>query len=729
MKLSNKLIAGALGIVLFVLICSTSITLFVIYRQNLNQAEHLLNQSIRIMRDDMSLTGRNLLVSSHQISISGEMGSKVNFMRQQGAEGAEFNVIMNTAREMVKSIYNNAITGNLWKVAIYDKNGDLTAFVRKEQDFSHFGFAYAKTGITAGSLKTGEELSLINDDYWKNQGKISDFAMKMSHIKPDKTRVLFERAGKYLTMVVHYPINLEVFDFDSGKDKIEQTGSVMTVYRFDDSFVRRLSDLAGTEFNIFNGDGLSVGVTSGFDTISLEGFKPITGEWDIQSQAVTLNMLDLNEVSYIQALLPVYQNSEVIGVFSSIYSTATAQANTWELFRIMCLILLGCVVVIIPVTFLFSRSMTQPLVNLFTTLSDIEETGEFVKRVEIKSRDEIGKTGAAFNGLMDSLQFAINDLNRVLESVANSDLSERITDDLKGDLEKLKIQTNQSIDMLGKTIQQVMFTGSQVKTGAKELASSAQALADGTTQQAASLEEISSSMNEIEAKTKNNNENASQAQASASHALETVEKGNGQMQEMLVSMNEINMTSASISKIIKVIDEIAFQTNLLALNAAVEAARAGKYGKGFAVVAEEVRNLASRSAEAAKNTTELIEKSTREIGKGVDNANKTADVLNEINESVKSVNDMVGEIAIASNEQTHGIAEINKGLIQVNDIVQRNSSISEETASASDELFSFAMQLESLIERFKLLEEEGSVISQYEELPLDENGENRRLLT
>ena len=733
MKLSNKLVTGALGVVIFVLLISTSITLFFIYNQNMKQADNLLNQSVKIMKDDMDLTAKRLLISSHQISISNEMGSKVNFMREQKDEEADFDAVMNTAREMVKSIYNNAITGNLWKVAIYDQKGDLTAYVRKEADQSYFGFPFLKSGITAGKLKTGEELSLTNDDYWGKSETASGFQISLKGMTSSKTEIHFERGDQFLVMVVYYPILHQVFDFESGQDKIVQVGLVMAVHRFDAGFTVRLSDLTRTGINVFHREGLSVGVTEGFDSLDLNRFQAVDGEWNIQSQSAILNLMALNGQQFKQALVPVYNSGQVIGAFSSIYSTDTALENTWLIFKVLCLILIGCIIIIIPITFFFSRSMTRPLVTLFTTLSEIEHSGEFEKRVEIKSRDEIGKTGTAFNALMESLQFAITNVNRVLESVANSDLSDRITDDLKGDLEKMKSRTNDSVEMLGQTIRQVKLTSDQVKTGSQELSSSAQSLADGTSQQAASLEEISSSMNEIEKKTRDNNESANQAQRAAAQALEAVRVGNDQMQDMVQSMDEINATSTDISKIIKVIDEIAFQTNLLALNAAVEAARAGKYGKGFAVVAEEVRNLASRSADAARNTTELIEKSSREINKGVDNANKTAEALTEIDTSVKDVHVIVKDISVASDEQSSGIVEINKGLVQVNDIVQRNSSISEQTASASDELFSFSTQMENLIAGFKLIEESGSATATATKTEvLDEGGFDgnvQRLLT
>ena len=449
MKLSNKLIVGAMSIVILVLIISTSITLFFIYRQNLRQADVVLNQSMRIMRDDMDLTTKKLLTSAHQISISAEMGTKVKFMREQKDEAADFDSIMNTAREMVKSIYNNAITGNLWKVAIYDEKSELTAFVEKEADQSHFGFHYLKAGITAGTLKTGEELSLIDDSYWKKQESVAGFSMRLEETQKFGSSVYFHQDGDFLTLIAYYPITIEVFDFESGIDLTQQVGMVMAVYRFGNSFVQRLSNLTGTDINIFHGEGKSVGVTEEFGTLDLSQFTPAPADWNFRDPKIVSNDIELNGQEYKQALLPVYQRNKLIGVFSAIYSMSTASENTWEIFRIVCLVLLGCIVVVIPVAFLFSRSMTQPLVALSETLDEIEKTGKFVKRVDINSRDEIGKIGVAFNSLMDSLQFAISNLNSILEDVANSNLSGRITEDLRGDLASLKNRTNESIDMLG----------------------------------------------------------------------------------------------------------------------------------------------------------------------------------------------------------------------------------------------------------------------------------------
>ncbi len=315
---------------------------------------------------------------------------------------------------------------------------------------------------------------------------------------------------------------------------------------------------------------------------------------------------------------------------------------------------------------------------------------------KLSKPNELEEMGAAINAVVDELNIKA----RVAVEIADGNLDQSVH--VASDVDTLGIALKKMIEDLNAVFQQIQVATEQVNSGAGQLSSSASSLASGTTEQAASLEEVSSSMSEVGSRAKTNSENADQASLLSGQTLDVVNRGNSQMEEMLRSMNKINSTSSDISKIIKVIDEIAFQTNLLALNAAVEAARAGKYGKGFAVVAEEVRNLAARSAEAAKNTTELIENSAKEVESGVDNAGKTAEILNEIDTSITKANNLIDEIASASQEQSVSTDEMSKGLIQVNEVVQENSSVSEETAAASEELSGQATQLQELMSRFKL---------------------------
>lgn len=248
----------------------------------------------------------------------------------------------------------------------------------------------------------------------------------------------------------------------------------------------------------------------------------------------------------------------------------------------------------------------------------------------------------------------------------------------------------------------------QVAAGAHNVSDASVALSQGASQQAASVEQLSASIAEIASQTASNAQNAEKANDLTVGTKEKAQLGNEEMQEMLSAMEEINASSANISKIIKVIDEIAFQTNILALNAAVEAARAGQHGKGFAVVAEEVRNLAARSAKAAKETTDMIEGSMEKVETGREIAHKTAEALNAIVGDVSSVADIVANIAKASNEQKLALEQINQGVQQVSQVVQANSSTSEEAATASQNLNQQADIMRANVGKFRLSNNGGS---------------------
>jgi len=241
-----------------------------------------------------------------------------------------------------------------------------------------------------------------------------------------------------------------------------------------------------------------------------------------------------------------------------------------------------------------------------------------------------------------------------------------------------------------------------------QVAASSQSLAQGATEQAAGLEETSSSLEEMSSMTKQNADNAQQANVLASDARQAAENGSQSMDRMAQAIDDIQKSSDETARIIKVIDEIAFQTNLLALNAAVEAARAGEAGKGFAVVAEEVRNLAIRSAEAAKNTAEMIEESVRKAKNGVEISDEVNKALGGIASSISKTSDLVSEIAAASQEQSQGIDQVNTAVAQMDKVTQQNAANAEESASASEELSSQAEQMQGMVDELVRLVEGAS---------------------
>jgi len=243
--------------------------------------------------------------------------------------------------------------------------------------------------------------------------------------------------------------------------------------------------------------------------------------------------------------------------------------------------------------------------------------------------------------------------------------------------------TNRVLKQVGSALNEA---SNNVSSAAGEVSSASQSLADGASTQAASLEETSASMEEINSQSKRNAEYAEDARSLAQDTYQSTEQGARQMQEMASAMNDIKTSSDNIAKIIGTIDEIAFQTNILALNAAVEAARGGEAGAGFAVVAEEVRNLAQRSAKAARETANKIDDSIQKSAKGVELSSKVSQGLNEIAGKTKRMNDLVDEIATASRQQTEGVVQIGTALAQMDRITQGNAAGAEETASSAQEL-------------------------------------------
>lgn len=297
---------------------------------------------------------------------------------------------------------------------------------------------------------------------------------------------------------------------------------------------------------------------------------------------------------------------------------------------------------------------------------------------------------------------AIGRLTEVTNEISRGNLDVEIVNDSKDEIGILSQSMKRMGYKLNQVLEQISFAAEQVTVGSRQMADSTIALSRGATEQASAVEELTASIDEISSKINMNAENTKRVSDIADNTKTNAIKRNSEMKLMLKAMNEINISSKNISKIIQVIDEIAFQTNILALNAAVEAARAGKYGKGFNVVAEEVRNLAKRSARAAKETTEIIEDSIVKIGDGTKIANQTAEALDNIVNDIQEVANIIGRISEASEEQATGILQVSQGVIQISEVVQSNSATAEESAASSEELAGQAEVLKEQVNMFNL---------------------------
>lgn len=326
--------------------------------------------------------------------------------------------------------------------------------------------------------------------------------------------------------------------------------------------------------------------------------------------------------------------------------------------------------------------------------------------------DSVNRTAAVLDNV-------VHEITGIMTRMANKDLNIEKVRDYKGDFAQISNSFNEIIHSLNLTLGEINTAAQQVAAGADQISASSQTLSQGSEEQASSVEEVTAAITEMATQVKQNAVDANQADGLSLEAKDSAVKGNEQMKEMLKAMHDINESSTNISKIIKVIDDIAFQTNILALNAAVEAARAGQHGKGFAVVAEEVRNLAQRSASAAKETTALIEGSIKNVETGTNIAINTADALNEIVDSITKATELVNQISSASNEQANAIAQINQAVEQVAQVVQTTSATAEEGASASEELSGQAELLKQMVNEFNLKKLRDTRIADLEKLSPD----------
>jgi methyl-accepting chemotaxis protein len=307
------------------------------------------------------------------------------------------------------------------------------------------------------------------------------------------------------------------------------------------------------------------------------------------------------------------------------------------------------------------------------------------------------------NELVDSIGLVVNEVQGLVASANDGDLTRRIqTEGKAGLLEKIGTGINELTASMAGVVSQVKQAAAEVNRGADEISQGNANLSQRTEEQASSLEETASSMEEMTSTVRQNADNAGQANQLAVAARDQAEKGGAVVAQAVQAMSGINAASNKIADIIGVIDEIAFQTNLLALNAAVEAARAGEQGRGFAVVATEVRNLAGRSATAAKEIKALIQDSVQKVGEGSNLVTQSGATLEQIVASVKKVADIVAEIAAASNEQSAGIEQVNKAVTQLDELTQQNAALVEQASAASQSMAEQARELNTSMQRFKV---------------------------
>ncbi len=338
------------------------------------------------------------------------------------------------------------------------------------------------------------------------------------------------------------------------------------------------------------------------------------------------------------------------------------------------------------------------------------KVGDLSTRISLDKKEGVMKSlSLNINELTDVIECVFNDINRVIKQMANGDLTDSIQTDYQGVYAESKENINNALVKISELIMQIHDAAAFVNNSSQEMASGNNNLSHRVEQQAANLEETAASMHELSSNVKSNAENTQQATKVVQSATQLAEKGGEVVRSAIAAMQEINESSNKIAEIIGVIDEIAFQTNLLALNASVEAARAGEQGRGFSVVATEVRNLAQRSANAAAQSSDLIQNSVQKVRSGTAFVNETGAALMEIVDSIAKVGDIVGQITASSSEQSAGINQVNQAIAQMDDITQQNAALAEEAAAGSMAMSDQSAKMTKLLDFFNVGKKSGSM--------------------
>lgn len=627
-----------------------------------------------------------------------------------GSNVAINRVIENETTQALMSLINDTETLKT-KAAAASTNIIKNGNVKKAVEGGNRNIVYAALNLAYNDLETRPDYITLYDAKGQvlaslgahKSGEPLDSQMGVKAALAGFTAAYTEPAGSEIKMAALATAPIKSI---SG----QTIGAVSTGYRLDDpDYLEGLKAGNGTDYTVFlNNERINT-------TIIRDDQRQIGTPLAEKISSVVLqgkqNYSAIAEVlgaSYYTAYQPIINSQgDAIGVFFAGKPIADIKLTQLKflLLAVAANLLLGFGIILFSVSIL-KKMIVQPVTQMACLAKDLSEGNLHSEQTICDNEDEIGQLGRAMNATAETLRLYIKDISDHLTRMSEGDLTTDIHAEYYGDFAPIKQAMTQISDSLNETLAKINNASEQVASGADQVACGAQALSQGATEQASSIQELTASIAEVSDEVSRNAANVRRATEYVDQAASGVEASNHEMGKMLEAMGEINTTSNQIGKIIKVIDDIAFQTNILALNAAVEAARAGMAGKGFAVVADEVRNLAIKSADAAKQTTTLIESSIQAVQEGSRFAEKTAQSLEEVSTQASKVKDIMDLIDKASEGQALAISQISNGVEQISAVVQNNSATAEESAAASQQLSAQAAMLNEEVNKFRLTEKE-----------------------
>ena len=702
MSLKTKLMGVVLGVVLFVMLCSTVVVYMLLNKQNRQAArDNFINTSNIIKNDLLGLRDKQDQESGKMVR-STKLGQKIKFIFDFSAMD-QFSLTQETYNQIVTSLVQITSANGLWQTAIYDKKGAVLAYTEvNAEDQIQAGYRYKNPDVLFAFAPIPEGAA-INDIHFKNKSSMPFQTIEetFNGPLPQASSSFFKSLADFVCIETNTPVMGQQYNKTTEKLESVVVGVMVSRTRLTQAFAKHIAKLTKTNVNIFLADGRNAGGSlSDYAKLVTDTGQEIQVSDSLEDQSLVFNDVTVAGSNYFQAILPLFNGQHPAAWISTTTSKAAIAGNTYQMVLMLAIVFLICLVVVMPIVYLIARSFGRMVNNVVEGLRDIAEgEGDLTRRLKITTKDELGDLAHWFNVFIEKLQGIIKNIAGNAEQLSIS----------SANLAALSKEMAASTDAVSSESETMASTSDSVNTNIASIAAAMEQSSVNLSTVAGAAEEMTATINAIAS-------NTAQATQIAANAVDQVQSATNRV-ELL------GQAALDISKVTETITEISEQTNLLALNATIEAARAGEAGKGFAVVANEIKELARQTATATGEIKGKIE--------GIQNTtNGTVAEIKNITGIINSVNDIVATIASAVEEQSVSTKEIAGNVTQASAGIQEvNAKVAESTASvdqvarnlarmngASTEmsrqstqvndnplsLSSLAEQLKSLVGQFKL---------------------------